>query len=214
MRTIQMACRSTHLSPFPFYRSPWLADPRRLPRTPNQSKRPFRVQQTRSIHRRLNQRLSQPLHASRVGPVEMTETTRAQLGAPALAVGIIQGDEMVAWGASGFRAAGDETPVSLNDKWHMGSNTKAMTAHLVAILVQEGVLRWDTTVAEVYSDLNPPEGWSDVSILDLCRHRSGIRKLNTLVCPFLSIPRADTRSAKAVGRTGCAGSSPQRRPKL
>ena len=112
---------------------------------------------------------------------EMTETARTHLGVPAFAISIIQGDEMVAWGASGIRAVGDDTPVSLTDKWHMGSNTKAMTAHLVAILVQEGVLSWDTTVAEVYSDLTPPNGWNEVSILDLCRHRSGIRKLNPMV---------------------------------
>ncbi|MBT6278090.1 MAG: serine hydrolase [Chromatiales bacterium] len=36
---------------------------------------------------------------------------------------------------------------SLTDRWHLGSNTKAMTATLVAALVERDVLTWRTTIA-------------------------------------------------------------------
>ena len=41
---------------------------------------------------------------------------------------------------------------ALDDRFHLGSNTKAMTALLAAILVEEGALRWDSSMAEVFPE--------------------------------------------------------------
>ncbi len=45
-------------------------------------------------------------------------------------------------GAVGVRKAGTLVPISLDDKWHLGSDTKAMTAALVACLVENCKLQW------------------------------------------------------------------------
>jgi CubicO group peptidase (beta-lactamase class C family) len=39
--------------------------------------------------------------------------------------------------------------VTLDDRWHLGSCTKSMTASLAAMLIEDGLLRWDTTVGEI-----------------------------------------------------------------
>ena len=51
---------------------------------------------------------------------------------------------IVAAGAVGTRRVGTNIPVGIDDRFHIGSDTKAMTALLAAMLVEEGKLRWDT----------------------------------------------------------------------
>lgn len=72
---------------------------------------------------------------------------------PALAAALVSSAGLQAQAAVGVRKRGDKTPASTNDLWHIGSNTKAMTATLAGRLVERGLLNWDTRVAEVFLDL-------------------------------------------------------------
>ena len=95
---------------------------------------------------------------------------------PALAAAVVQDGKVIASGAVGTRRAGADIPVTINDRFHLGSDTKAMTALLAAMLVEEGKLRWDSTVAEVFPELaakmNP--GLRGVTLEQLLSHTSGI----------------------------------------
>lgn len=55
----------------------------------------------------------------------------------ALAVAVIEGDRVTKIGAAGLRARGTKEAVELNDLWHLGSFTKAMTATLCARLIEQ-----------------------------------------------------------------------------
>ena len=57
---------------------------------------------------------------------------------PSLAAAVIVDGELHAAGAAGVRKRGDATPVTVNDKYHIGSCTKAMTTTLAGILVERG----------------------------------------------------------------------------
>ena len=78
---------------------------------------------------------------------------RAKHQVPAMAAALVTSKGLVTVGAVGTRKRGTETAVTLNDQWHLGSDTKAMTATLVAKLIEKGRLKWDSTVAEVFPDL-------------------------------------------------------------
>jgi CubicO group peptidase (beta-lactamase class C family) len=95
---------------------------------------------------------------------------------PALAAAVVLNGEIVAAGATGTRRAGTNMPVSLDDRFHLGSDTKAMTSLLAATLVESGKLRWDSTVADVFPDLaekmNP--ALRKVTLQQLLSHTSGI----------------------------------------
>jgi CubicO group peptidase (beta-lactamase class C family) len=100
---------------------------------------------------------------------------RTQRGVPALGVLIQRGDRTTTAFVTGVRKDGDPTPATLDDAWHLGSDTKAMTATLVAMFVDEKKLKWSSTVAEVLSD------WKDlapdfrtVTLEQLLTHRSGL----------------------------------------
>jgi CubicO group peptidase (beta-lactamase class C family) len=103
------------------------------------------------------------------------EPIRARHKVPALAGAIVTGEGLVAIGAAGVRAAGSEARATIDDRWHIGSDTKAMTALLCALLVEQGRLRWDTTLADVFPDLAPNmhEQYRRVTVEQLCTNRGG-----------------------------------------
>lgn len=77
---------------------------------------------------------------------------------------------------AGVRRLGAEAPVLPGDRWHLGSNGKAMTATLVARLVERGVLAWDRTLAEMLPQFaeSMHESYRDVTLPELLSHRSGL----------------------------------------
>ena len=94
---------------------------------------------------------------------------------PALGAAVVTSEGLRAQGVIGWRRQGGTTAVTSQDAWHLGSDAKAMTATLAAILVQQGRLRWDTRLAEVVPELVPRMalGWSEVTLDQLLCHRSG-----------------------------------------
>ena len=77
--------------------------------------------------------------------------------------------------ASGVRKYGDAEPFTVNDKVHIGSCTKAMTATLVGMLIDEGKLGWDTKIADVFPEFADQvhEDYRTVTISQLLSHYSG-----------------------------------------
>ena len=95
---------------------------------------------------------------------------------PALAAAVVRSGNVVAVGAAGTRKAGMKIPVTVNDRFHLGSDTKAMTALLVAMLVEEGKIRWNSTVSEIFPELasKMDSGLRRVTVEQLLSHTSGI----------------------------------------
>ncbi|HCN29185.1 MAG TPA: penicillin-binding protein [Verrucomicrobiales bacterium] len=78
------------------------------------------------------------------------EGIRARYDLPALGAAIVTAEGCQSLAVTGVRKKDAETPVTTADLWHLGSNTKAMTATLAAIAVEEGKLRWDSTLGELF----------------------------------------------------------------
>jgi len=95
---------------------------------------------------------------------------------PALAAAVVKDGKVVAVGAVGTRKAGAKIPVTVNDRFHLGSATKAMTALLAAMLVEEGKLRWNSTLSEVFPELSEKmdPGLRRVTLDQFLSHTSGI----------------------------------------
>jgi CubicO group peptidase (beta-lactamase class C family) len=51
------------------------------------------------------------------------------------------------------RKHGTDTPVTVDDQFHLGSDTRAMTATMLATLVEERKLSWSTTLEQVFQIL-------------------------------------------------------------
>jgi CubicO group peptidase (beta-lactamase class C family) len=104
------------------------------------------------------------------------EPVRVKYGLPALAAAVVKNGEVVAASAVGVRVQGTDIPVTLNDRFHLGSDTKAMTATLAGMMVDEGKLSWSSTIGEVLGGdvhgLNAK--LAAVTLRQLLSHSSGI----------------------------------------
>jgi CubicO group peptidase (beta-lactamase class C family) len=123
----------------------------------------------------LPQKLSQTAGAD-IEIVSVLESIRQKHQVPALAGAIVTGKGLVRSGVVGVRKAGTEIPATAEDKWHLGSDTKAMTATLMGRLVEQGKLKWETTIEQVFPDIAPelPSEFRGVTLLHLLSHRSGL----------------------------------------
>ncbi|MCB9792452.1 MAG: beta-lactamase family protein [Alphaproteobacteria bacterium] len=90
---------------------------------------------------------------------------------PALAAASLSSEGLLTLGATGLRQAGGADPVTREDPWHLGSDTKAMTATLLALVARGGSISLDTHVETVWPQAH--EGWHGVTLLDLLHHRGG-----------------------------------------
>lgn len=91
-----------------------------------------------------------------------------------LAGAIVTSDGLLEVGAVGTRAHESPVPVTIYDRWHLGSITKSMTASVAAVLVERGALEWTTTLEGAFADLTDirPELRS-VPIEPILAHRGG-----------------------------------------
>jgi len=115
-------------------------------------------------------------HDGDQGIAEVLEPVVREYQLPALGGAILTGDGLQAVGVVGFRKWGENTSVTVDDLWHLGSDTKAMTAALVGRLVEQDKIRWNTRVDEVFPDL-ADEFHADargITVEELLSHRAGL----------------------------------------
>ncbi len=107
---------------------------------------------------------------------------------PALAAMVVDGRGiMLRQAVTGVRAntavEADRALATLDDVWHLGSCTKAMTGTLCAVLVGQGKLKWSSTLGEVLGTTLPAVAglreslmdpqWQAVTLEQLLVHRAG-----------------------------------------
>lgn len=96
--------------------------------------------------------------------------------APGLAIGIVFGDEVVYLGGFGVREEGKAQRVDPDTVFQLASFSKPIAATIVAALVSDGVIGWDSKIA----DLDPlfrlyePYPSAQVTVRDMFAHRSGL----------------------------------------
>ncbi|WP_338505309.1 serine hydrolase domain-containing protein [Sphingomonas kaistensis] len=78
-------------------------------------------------------------------------------------------------GVAGVTRAGPGgRAIVAGDRWHLGSNSKAMTAALYAVLVERGVFRWEATLPALFPGLAVHPEWSAVTIEQVMGHVAGL----------------------------------------
>ena len=102
------------------------------------------------------------------------------LEVPGVAIALIDGGEVVWQGGYGVRTLGEDTPVDEHTKFMIASNTKGMATLLLSVLADEGKLRWDQPVTDLYPEFRL--GSDATTKSTLVRH---------LVCACTGLPRKD-----------------------
>jgi CubicO group peptidase (beta-lactamase class C family) len=95
---------------------------------------------------------------------------------PGMAIAIVKDDSVIFAQGYGLREVGKPEKVDKNTLFAIASNTKAFTAAALAILVDEGKLKWDDKVIKYlpWFQLYDPFVTYNMTIRDLLSHRSGL----------------------------------------
>lgn len=118
---------------------------------------------------------SMPITAARID--ETVARAMRTFEVPGVAVGIVADGQVVYAKGYGVRELDQKAPVDADTLFQIGSNTKAFTAAALAILVDEGKIRWDDKVIDHLPDfrLHDPYVTREFTVRDLLTHRSGLR---------------------------------------
>lgn len=123
---------------------------------------------------------SQPEVASmrRTQAVELERKIRAiqdEAAMPGLQVVVSEDEQSVFEYAQGIRAQGHPEQITSEDKWHIGSCTKPMTAFLIGQLVDEKIIKWTTTLGEIApKDFQLDSRVKTITVEQLLSHSGGL----------------------------------------
>jgi len=108
--------------------------------------------------------------------VKRIEKSLVKWSTPGMAIAIIKDDKIVLQKGYGTRKIDENLPVNESTLFSAGSLTKAFTATALAMLVDEGKIRWDDPVVKYIPSfyLFDPYIAQQVSIRDLITHRTGL----------------------------------------
>lgn len=106
----------------------------------------------------------------------LVDAVVARYHLPGIAVGVIENGQVVYRRTAGELALGSGQPVTNDTLFKIASNSKAMTATLLARLVQQGKLRWDDPVKRWIPAFRMFDPWvtEHMQLGDLLTHRSGL----------------------------------------
>lgn len=123
--------------------------------------------------------LAVALPASAAPPVDLeqkVEALRRQVGAPGIAIAIVESGSPVVTRGWGVRKLGEPARVDAQTIFQTGSTGKAMTAAALAVLVDEGKIAWDDPVIKHMPWFRMYDPWvtREITVRDLLVHRSGL----------------------------------------
>lgn len=97
---------------------------------------------------------------------------------PGVAIAIVKGDQIVLAKGYGVRKIGEPAVVDEHTLFAIGSSSKAFTAASVAILVDQGKLKWDDPVTKYLPgfEMYDPYVTRELTVRDLLTHRSGLQR--------------------------------------
>ncbi|MEX2283095.1 MAG: serine hydrolase [Gemmatimonadota bacterium] len=97
---------------------------------------------------------------------------------PGLALVVVRNDSILHAKGYGVKESGKPAPVTERTVFAIGSASKAFTAGLIALLVDEGKVRWDDPVAQHLPgfQMNDPYVSKELTLRDALSHRSGLAR--------------------------------------
>jgi CubicO group peptidase (beta-lactamase class C family) len=126
--------------------------------------------------------------------VEQLEQQRQTYHVPGMAIAVVMDDEVVLAHGFGVASVEKQTPVTSETIFAIGSCTKAFTATLVGMLVDEDKVDWDDPVADYLPyfqmDIASADESDEITLRDVLSHRTGFTRMSLLFASG-QIPREE-----------------------
>ena len=104
------------------------------------------------------------------------DSIRIRFDIPAVAFGVVRDDSILLQGAIGVREINTNDSITIYDKFHIGSDSKALTSFIAGKLVDNGLISWNTKFFDLFPELKATSkpGYYEIELKDLLSHRAFI----------------------------------------
>lgn len=111
--------------------------------------------------------------------VERVTAFQVEQAVPAVGAVVVSSEQVHDVAVAGTRQLDRPEKFTQDDPVHIGSLAKTMTAMIAAMLVEEGVLRWDTRLDEIFpfAGIGSRAAYGKATLADLLSHQAGIMPL-------------------------------------
>jgi D-alanyl-D-alanine carboxypeptidase len=116
---------------------------------------------------------------------------------PAIVYAILKSDTILEINVLGLQRIDRKNHVTINSRFHLGSNSKAITAFIAANLVEHKKLKWDTRFFDLFPELllNANKAYSNITLCELLSHRARIQPF-TSGKEFLELTLKDSANSR------------------
>lgn len=105
------------------------------------------------------------------------DSLRSVYHVPELAYAVLNADTVLEMAVTGYHAIHLTDRATDNDRFHLGSNTKAITAFVIAHYVELGKLKWETRFFDLFPEWKKSAlpVYYTITLKELLAHRSGVQ---------------------------------------
>ncbi len=108
--------------------------------------------------------------------IQFADSVRNAYNIPEISYAVVDSKSTLEIAALGRHSMDLPDTATLNDRFHIGSNTKAMTTFIIAKYVEKGKLKWTTKFFDLFpewKEKSKPE-YTSITLQDLLSHKAGI----------------------------------------
>jgi CubicO group peptidase (beta-lactamase class C family) len=109
--------------------------------------------------------------------IQFADSIRNTYNIPEVSYAVVDSKSTLEIAALGKHSIDLPDTATLNDRFHIGSNTKAMTAFIIAKYVEKGKLKWTTYFFDLFpewKEKSKPD-YANITLQDLLSHKAGIQ---------------------------------------
>ena len=121
--------------------------------------------------------------------VQRLDREREEAHIPGMAIAVVADDRVVLTHGFGLARLEGEVPVTEETLFAIGSASKAFTATLVGMMVDQGDMAWDDPVTDHLPDFDLQVEGGEVTLRDLLSHRTGFTRMSLLWAAGQDVPR-------------------------
>lgn len=109
--------------------------------------------------------------------VQFADSIRKAFKIPEISYAVVDSKSALEIAALGKHSIDLPDTATLDDRFHIGSNTKAMTAFLIAKYVEKGKLKWTTNFFDLFPEWKEKckPDYANITLQDLLTHKAGIQ---------------------------------------
>ena len=105
---------------------------------------------------------------------DLAQQTLAHTRIPGMAIAVVYADETPYLKGFGTREVSRDAPVDAGTVFQLASVSKPIAATIVAAVVGDGAITWDSRISDIYPEFQMSTPWvtSQVTLRDMFCHRS------------------------------------------